>query len=117
MRGAREAEGASSPKEFQEFSSPRIEGNSSRGLDHFVPRSFYFPLLLLLLLLLFFLRPRAPDTRGITARKLGHPGWKILEGEGGEIEPRVSNSNVIREQAVFFSLSVLSYSLANLLHR
>ena len=84
MRGAREAEGASSPKEFQEFSSPRIEGNSSRGLDHFVPRSFYFPLLLLLLLLLFFLRPRAPDTRGITARKLGHPGWKILEGEGGD---------------------------------
>lgn len=39
--------GASSPKEFQEFSSPRTEGNSSRGLDHFVLRSFYFPFLLL----------------------------------------------------------------------
>lgn len=39
-------------------------------------------------------------------------------GEEGEIEPRASNSNVIREQAVFFfSLFLLSYSLANLLHR
>lgn len=44
------------------------------------------------------LRPRAPDTRGITARKLGH----LVENSrrGGGIEPRALNSNVIREQAV-----------------
>lgn len=101
--------GASSPKEFQEFSSPRTEGNSSRCLDHFVPRSFYFPFLLLV----FF---SAADTRGITARKLGH----LVENSrrGGGIEPRALNSNVIREQAVilFFRRRFL-FLLSNVLDR
>lgn len=78
--------GASSPKEFQEFSSPRTEGNSSRGLDHFV----------LPILLFSFPPPRffcglARPTRAESPAGNSVISWKILEG----VEPRASNSSVI----------------------
>lgn len=76
---------------------PRIFVSPNRG-EFFALPGPLCAAILLFSFSFFSLRPRAPDTRGITVRKLGH----LVENSrrGGGIEPRALNSNVIQEQAV-----------------